>query len=169
MVGGVNVPETIKVEGQELHLNGAGLRQVPILGIEIYVAALYLERPSHDPAAILDDPGHKAVVLFFMHGASKEDVQADFRKGERINCGDGRCDPAALPNFERLIQATPAIKRGDTAMYVYDPNRLLVYANDRLIGDYPDGPLSHQLLLGFLGDHPPTERLKRQMLGLATD
>ena len=169
MVGDANVAETIVVDGQTLHLNGAGLRQVPILGIQIYVAALYLPAPSHDPAAILASLGHKAVVLYFLHQASKEQVQEDFRKGERINCGNGGCDPAELPDFERLVQATPAIERGDTATYIYDPNRLRVLSNGRVIGDYPDGPLSHQLLLGFLGEHPPTERLKRQMLGVAEE
>ena len=168
-VGGVDVPDTMLVDGRPLRLNGAGLRQVPILGIEIYVAALYVPEPSHDPDAILRHPGHKAVVLHFLHGASKEQVQEDFRKGERINCGDGRCDPQALPDFERIVQATPAIERGDTAMYIYDPGRLRVYANGQLIGDYPDAALSRQLLLGFLGEHPPTERLKRQMLGLSED
>ena len=165
MIGDADVAETIVVDGQTLHRNGAGLRQVPVLGIEIYVAALYLPAPSHDPAAILANPGHKAVVLTFLHRASKEQVQADFRKGERINCGEGQCDPAELPDFERMVQATPAIERGDTATYIYDPNRLRVLSNGRVIGDYADGALSHQLLLGFLGDHPPTERLKRQMLG----
>ena len=169
VVGGVDLPDTMVVDGATLHLNGAGLRQVPVLEIGIYVAALYVPAPSHDPDAIMDNPGHKAVVLHFLHGASKKDVQADFRKGERINCGNGRCDPNALPDFEKMIDATPAIERGDTAMYVYDPSRLRVYANGRLIGDYADAPLSRQLLLGFLGDHPPTERLKRQMLGIAED
>ena len=168
-IGGVDVAETLVIDGQTLHLNGAGLRQVPILGIGIYIAALYLPAPMHDPAAILSSPGHKAVVLHFLHRASKEEVQNDFRKGERINCGAGQCDPVELPDFERMVQATPAIEAGDTALYIYDPNRLRVAANGKFIGDYADGPFSHQLLLGWLGDHPPTERLKRQMLGLADD
>ena len=169
VIDGVNVADTLAVDGQTLHLNGAGLRQVPILGIGIYVAALYLPAPSHDPAAIVGDPGRKAVVLYFLHHASKTEVENDFRKGERINCGDGQCDPSELPDFERIVQATPAIEAGDSAVYIYDPNRLRVMANGKLIGDYPNAALSHQLMLGWLGTHPPTERLKRQMLGLAAD
>ena len=169
VIDGVDIPETLTVDGQVLHLNGAGLRQVPVIGIEIYIAGLYLPTPSHDPDAILRSPGHKAVLVHFLHGATKAEVENSFRKGERINCGEGQCDPAELPNFEKLVQATPAVEAGDTATYVYDSNRLRVFANGRLIGDYPDGALSHQLLLGFLGQHPPTERLKRQMLGVEGD
>ena len=163
----VDVPDTMVVDGHTLHLNGAGLRAVPIIGIDIYVAALYLPAPSHDPAAIVASRGPKMVVLHFLHGASKQQVEAQFRKGEQVNCGDGHCDPVELPDFEKLVAATPAIAKGDTATYIYEPNRLRVLANGRPNGDYPNGALSHQLLLGFLGDHPPTERLKQQMLGLA--
>ena len=166
---GVDVPSSIVVDGQTLHLNGAGLRRISLLGIgaDIYVAALYLPAENHDAASIVAMPGHKAVRLHFLHAATKEQVEADFRKGERINCGDGQCNPAELPDFEKLVQVTPAIQVGDTAEYIYDPNRLRVFANSRLIADFPNGLLSHQLLLGFLGDHPPTERLKRELLGTA--
>ena len=167
VIEGVTVGDSLVVDGHVLHLNGAGLRAVPIIGIDIYIAALYLPAPSHDPASILAMPGPKAVVLYFLHGASKEQVEAQFRHGEQVNCGEGQCDPTELPDFERLVAATPAIGRGDTATYIYEPDRLRVYSNGRPNGDYADGRLSHQLLLGFLGDHPPTARLKRQMLGVA--
>jgi len=163
---GVNVADSLVVDGRTLHLNGAGLRAVPILGIGIYIAALYLPTPSHEPKAILAMPGPKAVVLHFLHGASKEQVEGQFRRGEHINCGEGQCDAAALPDFERLVAATPAIARGDTATYIYEPNRVRVLSNGKPNGDYANGGLSHQLLLGFLGAHPPTERLKQQLLGL---
>ncbi len=171
VVDGVTVASTVVVDGQTLHLNGAGLRRIAVLGIgaDIYVAALYVPVVTHDPEAILASPGHKAVMLHFLHKATKEQVEEDFRKGERNNCGDGKCDPKELPDFEKLVQITPALEVGDTAEYIYDPNRLRVFANGRLIVEFNNGLLSHQLLLGFLGQHPPTERLKRQLLGVAED
>ena len=167
-VAGVSFADTLAVDGQTLHLNGAGLRRISLLGIgaDVYVAGLYVPAPSHDPAVILSETGHKAVLLHFLHKATKEQVQEDLRKGERNNCGNGQCDPAELPDFERLVQITPAIEVGDTAEYVYDTNRLRVYANGQLIADFKDGLLSRQLLLGFIGDHPPTEKLKRDLLGI---
>lgn len=166
VIGGVNVGDTFTLDGRPLHLNGAGLRAVPILGIGIYVAALYLPAPSHDPAAILSMPAPKVVMLHFLHSASKEQVQGQFRHGEQVNCADNRCNPADQPDFEKLVAATPGIEPGDTATYIYYPDRLVVLSNGRLNGEYRNGDLSRQLLEGFLGDHPPTERLKRQMLGL---
>jgi len=166
VLGGMNVADRISVDGEVLQLNGAGLRSVPILGIGIYVAALYLPYPSHDPAAILAMPGPKAIVLHFLHAASKAQVEGQMRKGERINCGEGQCNSADLPDFERLVAASPAVSVGDTSTYVYEPHRLRVLANGNVIGDYPDGDLSAELLKGFIGAHPPTEELKRQLLGV---
>ena len=166
-IEGVNIPETFTLDGQQMHLNGAGLRAVPIIGIDIYIAALYLRTPDHDPGAILGRPEPKVVVLYFLHGASKEKVEGQFRRGEQINCSNGNCNPADQPDFEKLVTATPAIERGDTATYIYYPDRLVVLANGKHNGEYKNPDLSRQLLSGFLGEHPPTERLKRQMLGIA--
>ena len=166
-IEGVTIPDIFTLDGRPMHLNGAGLRAVPIVGIDIYIAALYLATPSHDPQAILARPEPKVVVLWFLHGASKEQVEGQFRRGEQINCGQGKCNPADQPDFEKLVAATPAIARGDTATYIYYPNRLVVLSNGKPNGEYMNGDLSRELLAGFLGDHPPTERLKRQMLGVA--
>ena len=40
---GLQVPDTLQVDGRALHLNGYGLRTYSILAIHIYVASLYLE------------------------------------------------------------------------------------------------------------------------------
>jgi hypothetical protein len=167
VVNGVDVPESVVVDGQTLHLNGAGLRQIPVLGINIYVAALYLPKPNHDPAAIMAAPATKVIVLHFLRAATKAQVEGQFRKGERINCGDGECSQADLPDFENLVAASPAVAVGDTSTFIYEPSRLRVLANGKLIGDYHDPDLSAQLLRGFIGNHPPTESLKSALLGMA--
>ena len=43
---GVVMPDTWSADGSEMRLNGIGLRTFSFLGIPIYVAGLYLERPS---------------------------------------------------------------------------------------------------------------------------
>jgi len=166
VVAGVTVPDSFVVDGQTLRLNGAGVRQVPVLNIAIYVAALYLPVPNHDAGAIMAAPGVKVIVLHFLHDATKAQVEAQFRKGERINCGDGACSQADLPDFENLVMSSPAVAVGDTSTFIYEPNRVRVLANGRPIGDYSNADLSSQLLRGFIGPHPPTESLKRALLGL---
>ena len=49
---GVQVPNTLQVDGKTLHLNGFGLRTYSILRIHIYVASLYLEHLNTDPEQV---------------------------------------------------------------------------------------------------------------------
>jgi hypothetical protein len=166
MLHGADVPDSLVVAGQTLRLNGAGLREVTFLDINVYVAALYLAEPSHDPAAIMAMPDPKVIALHFLHAATKAQVETQFRQGERVNCGAGECSKADLPDFERLIAALPALAVGDTLTYIYEPQRVRVEVNTKLVGEYTDADLSAQLLRAFIGPHPPSEEVKRGLLGL---
>src|ERR1700733_5523674 len=137
-VAGVTFPDTYPVDGQTLHLNGMGLRTVTFLDVRAYVAGLYLQQPSHDPAAIAATPGPKVVVLYFLHSASKAQVEKQYHEGEVDNCGAGQCKMSALPAFQRLVEIAPAVKVGDTSTYIITPGGVRVYANNNLLGDFPD-------------------------------
>lgn len=160
------MPDTYTVNGQTLRLNGAGLRTLTVFEVSVYVAALYVPQPSHDAATIEAEPGIKVIVLHFLHDATKAQVEAQFRKGEQENCGNGECNPADLPDFERLTAASPAVKAGDTSTYIYMPGRVRVLANDRLLGEFAGADLSGRLLKGFIGPHPPSESLRAALLGV---
>jgi hypothetical protein len=167
-LSGVAMPDTYDVDGKTLVLNGIGLRTFTIFHIRGYVAALYLPEPSRDARQILDASGPKVIRLKFIRGGSKAEVEQEYRKGEAINCGHGECAPSDQSDFERLVAAAPAVSPGDTSTYVFTDGRVRVYANDRLIGDFANPDLARRLLSGFIGDHPPTQALRSQLLGLPT-
>jgi Chalcone isomerase-like len=166
---GVTLPDSYPVNGQTLVLNGIGLRTLTILNIGIYVAGLYLPQPSHDAQQILASGGPKVVLLKFIRSGSKERVERQYRAGEEENCGQGGCAPSDKEDFERLVAAAPAVNPGDTSTYIVTDKGVRVLANDRVIGDFADRDLAHQLLAGFIGEHPPTRELRRQLLGLPAD
>jgi hypothetical protein len=163
---GITIPDSYPVDEQPLVLNGIGLRTLTIFNIRIYVAGLYLSRPNHDAQQILASPGPKVILLKFIHAGSKERVEKQYRVGEEQNCRNGGCDPSDRKDFERLVAAAPAVNPGDTSTFVFTENRVRVLANDRVIGDFADRDLAYQLLAGFIGDHPPSQELRRQLLGL---
>jgi hypothetical protein len=163
---GVTMPDTLPVAGQSLVLNGMGLRTLTIFRIRAYVAGLYLAAPNHDAAAILASPGPKAIILQYLHGASKEQVQREYRAGATTNCGQGECDQADAADFERMVAAAPAVEPGDTTIFELTGSGVQVYANSKLIGDYADKDLANRLLAGFIGPKPPSQELKDGMLGL---
>lgn len=166
---GATLPDRYTVDGQVLALNGIGLRTLTIFHIRAYVAGLYLAHLSHDAAQILASPGPKVIMLQFLRNASKEQVEKQYREGQRNNCGDGGCAPSDQSDFERLVAAAPGVSTGDRSIYVFTKNRVKVFANDRLIGDFANPDLSYHLLDGFIGAHPPSEALRSHLLGLPDD
>ena len=165
-LGGMTLPDTYKVGGQTLVLNGIGIRTLTIFNVRAYVAGLYLPQRSHDGPQILASNGPKVIILKFIRSASKERVEKQYREGEANNCGQGGCDRADQTDFERLVAAAPAVNAGDTSTYIFTSKGVQVLANDRVIGDFANRDLAFHLLAGFIGDHPPSQDLRRQLLGL---
>jgi len=163
---GIVLPDNYTVDGKSLPLNGIGLRTLTIFHIKAYVAGLYLQQPSHDSKRILASPETKVLLLKFVHGASKERVEKQYRAGEEQNCGDGGCDRSDEADFEHLVAVAPAVEAGDTTTYIITDQSVRVLANDRLIDEFRNRDLAERILDGFIGKHPPSEALRRALLGL---
>lgn len=163
--GGVTLPDSYVVDGQTLRLNGIGVRALSIIGVRIYVAALYTVAPSGDARAILASSTPKALVLAYLHDGSKSQVEEEYRKGSRQNCGNGECPAADAPDFERLVAAAPAVKAGETTTYIVTARGLRVLANNRPVIELANPDLAMRILEGFIGPRPPTEDLRAGLLG----
>ena len=79
VVEGVKVPAAARVGGQQLVLNGAGLRS--IMMIHVYVAALYLPEKKDTARDVLSLPGAKRISM-----TPKVDIK-DYRLIEALNEG----------------------------------------------------------------------------------
>ena len=165
-MAGLSLPDTFTVAGQPLVLNGIGLRTLTIFSIQAYIVGLYLPQPSHDAQQILASTAPRVLILRFLRSASKDRIDKQYRAGEAENCGQGGCAAADQADFERLITAAPAVVRGDTSTYVFTATGVEVFANDRMIGKFANPDLAYHLLAGFIGAHPPSQELRRRLLGL---
>jgi hypothetical protein len=165
-IAGVDIPDTYQIDGQTLVLNGSALRTLTFLHIKIYVAALYVPQKTNDPQAILASRGPKVVVVHYIHGGSKEQVESRYREGEMENCGDGGCDKALEADFERLVAAAPAVQPGDSTAFVVTDKGLRVSFNGRPLEHYGQPALGNLILSGFIGAHPPSPEFRAYMLGL---
>ena len=164
-LGGATLPDTYSAGGQTLVLNGMGLRTLTVFNVKVYAAGLYLPQKSSDARAILASPGAKVILMQFLHAATKAQIEKQYREGESKNCGHGECAPSDAGDYERLIAATPAAAVGDTLTYILSPRSVRVLFNNRVIGDFANPDLGLRLLAGFIGDAPPSEDLKRHLLG----
>jgi hypothetical protein len=163
---GYTLPDTYPLPGQTLVLNGIGLRTLTIFQVKVYVAGLYVTQKSTDAAAIMASPGPKVVLMQFLHAASKSDIEKQYREGEAKNCGHGECAPSDQPDYERLIAATPARAVGQTFTYIMTAKGLQVLADNKPLIAFDNPDLAKRILAGFIGPIPPSEELKKQLLGL---
>jgi hypothetical protein len=60
---GVSFPDQAQVDGSNLTLNGLGMRQATALKVNVYVAALYVARPSSDANALLASVTPSELIL----------------------------------------------------------------------------------------------------------
>ena len=164
-LAGTNFPDTYPADGQNLTLNGLGLRTITILNIRAYVAGLYLAQPSRDPQRILASTAPKVLVLRFLHSASKSRVEESFHNGEMVNCGQGGCNPVDQGDFDRLVAAAPAVEVGDNFTFIITQHGVRFYENGRLLAESGNPDLGRLILLGFIGSHPPSPELQRGLLG----
>ncbi len=160
---GVSIPDTQSVGGRQLVLNGIGLRTYSVFDIHIYVAGLYLERRSDNPELILHSPETKLLDLHFLH-----DVDADDARVAWIDGFDKNCRPPCYldpHDVQRFLAAVTPIQKGDETKLLFTPSGAVVTSNGQLTGHINDPHFAEVILATFIGPSPPTERLKRELMG----
>ena len=159
---GVLLPDVQTVEGKTLHLNGYGLRSLPVLGIHLYVVGLYLEHTSSDPDAILLSPETKLLTVTFEHDVSAERARAAWRKGLENNCvAPCQLDPGDVAQF---LAGVPAMHSGDTFNLRFAGHTAVIAVNGRPLGNVDKPMLADAILATFLGPKPASPPLRRALL-----
>src|SRR5262249_37245446 len=102
-VAGVQVPETVTAEGKTLRLSGAGLRKK--LLFKVYVAALYVETPSKDGAAVISSNEVKRIRLSILRSLKGSQVSEAISEGFERNSKDQL--PKLQPRLAKLEQMIP--------------------------------------------------------------
>lgn len=160
------VETSARMEGVDLVLNGAGLRE--ILFFDVYVAALYLPHKLGDPHVVLrgDLPRRLRISLL-------RDMDAD-RDLQRLLGGmKDNNTPEALAaihaqveHFLRLIRAMGKVDKGSVILLDYLPDTgTRVWLNRRLLGTVPGEDFNRCVMKIWLGDRPIQKSLKRALLG----
>ncbi len=160
---GVALPDTRQVGGVTLRLNGIALRTYSVFRIHIYVAALYLEQPSSDGEAILRSGQTKLLEIRFVHDVDQANARKAWVDGFADNCKP----PCHLPDQEvtRFLDSVPAFRRGDGSTLVFSHGTVAITMDGQVLGTIADPAFARAILATFIGDAPPTDRLKRELLG----
>ncbi|HEY4230564.1 MAG TPA: chalcone isomerase family protein [Thermoanaerobaculia bacterium] len=161
-VAGVQVPETVTAEGKTLKLNGAGLRKK--LLFKVYVAALYVETPSKDGAAVVASSEVKRMRLSILRSLKGSQVSEAISEGFERNSKDQM--PRLRDRLKKLEAMIPDVKEGDEIVFDAVPDKgvhVSVRGTDR--GTIEGRDFADALFSVWLGPNPVDEELKKALLG----
>jgi len=161
-LAGVNMPETLSVGDKTLRLNGLGLRKKVVF--KVYVGGLYLETPSKDAAAILASDQAKAVRMTFLRDVSKSQLKDAFVEGFENNAKEKAAAQRAA--IEKLYSLLPDVKETQTMSFSYLPGKgTTISLGENALGLIEGREFAEALFALWLGPKPPSEDLKKGMLG----
>jgi Chalcone isomerase-like len=158
---GATLPDTMKAGEQTLKLNGLGLRKKAMF--KVYVGGLYLESPSKDASAILVADQAKAIRMHFLRDLTKAQLVEAFQEGFDANAKDKAAQKAA---FDKMLALVPDVKEGSTLTFAYVPGKgTTLSAGSKELGIFEGKGFADAIFAIWLGPKPPSEDLKKGMLG----
>jgi len=160
---GVDFPEQTRLDSGTLVLNGLGLRLATVFKVKVYVAALYVPRPSKDAATILGSDTPKQVILHFVRNVGVDDLRKGWTEGFEKNA------EGALPGLRDRIATFNSwmgdAKTGQRVVLTYTPGKgTEVNVNGAAQGTIRGDDFAKALFAIWLGD-PPNPEVKTGLLG----
>lgn len=165
--GGVKIENAAKVGGQDIKLNGAGIRYKAIF--KVYAAGLYLNAKKTSTPEVLSAPGPRRVVLVMLRDVGNEEFGQSFMAGIQKNAEKAERAKliGQLLKFGEMFASIPILKKGDVITIDWIPNSgTHIHLNNKKIVDVlPDLAFYNVILKIWLGENPADSYLKKALLG----
>ncbi len=164
-VAGVRVDDRITVGGNELVLNGAGLRSK--LFIKVYVGALYAPQKASAPAAFIDATAPRRMTLRLLRDVDADTLYGALHEGLKGNHGEAELAAMKpqIDQFAAIMKKGGDPKAGDTIAIDFSGDTVAVAFNGEARGTVAGGGFARALLKVWLGEHPVDAGLKKALLG----
>lgn len=160
----LSFPRHLQVGGSDLTLNGLGVRKATFLKVNVYVAALYVVQPTHDPKPLIDSDTPQQLTLQFVRNVGVDDLRKAFVEGfERDDAGQ---KAVLKERVARLNAWMSDMKSGQRLTFVRLPHSgVQVLVNEVKKGLIEGDDFSRALITIWLGATPPNPELKSGLLG----
>ncbi len=151
-----------EINGETLALNGIAVHRRFVF--DIYRVALYIKNPTHNADEILNSNELKYAEMTFLRDIKASDLKDAFHDTYLENCLD-KCD--VLKNdIEKLIASIPNMQNGEVINFIFAPDQSTIsgFGNTRIT--FEGAEFGHFFIRAWLGDTPPSQRFKRELLNL---
>ena len=157
---GVKFPDETQVDGIHLMLNGLGLRQATMFNVNVYVAALYVAKPSNDANVILTANTPKELILHFVRNVSASDLNKAWEEGFDKQASAFKDSLAMLKGW--MVD----MRTGQRLTFIHKPGAgIQVDVNGAVKGTIKGDDFAKAFLSIWLGPNPPNPGLKTGLLG----
>ncbi len=166
---GVSLEDRVRVDGQELQLNGIALRTRYIY-VKVYVAGLYLPEKATTARGAFDLRGPKRIVLVMMREASADEFCDSIEAGLRANNSEAELAQVREQTGDLFakIRGVAEARKGMRIMLDYAPSLggTTLFVDGGAQGKPMPGEHFHRALLRiWLGENPVQDDLKKALLG----
>jgi len=162
-LAGVNLEDKVSVNGQNLVLNGLGLRKK--FFIKVYVGGLYLTAKSSNPATILATDAPRRMVMSFLYSVSKDQMCEAWEEGLEANTPHASAEVKNA--FKTLCSWMEPIPKGNRLVLTYVPGSgTTVEVNGKLKGTLPGKATADAIVSTWIGPKPAMgDDFKNAVLG----
>jgi hypothetical protein len=163
-IAGVNIPQSISINQQELILNGAGVRSK--LLVKLYVGGLYLKQQDSDPQKIIQADEPMAIRLHIISSMITSKRMEDATREGFINSTKGNTG-AIEERIDKFISVfKEQINENDVFKLIYTPGRGTEIHKNNETRAVIEGLDFKEALFGiWLCNKPAQKGLKKKMLG----
>ena len=165
-VGGIRIDEKATLGGQELVLNGAGMRSR--LVFKVYVGALYVPQKTSKAQDIVGRNQPRRMMLMLQRDVSADMLLESLRAGMAENNSQADLDAikSQMDQFATLFKSVGEAKSGQVILIDYTPaDGTRVMLDGISQGTITGEPFNKALFNLWLGEHPVQESLKKALLG----
>jgi long-chain acyl-CoA synthetase len=166
-VSGIKVDDKAVVGGQELVLNGAGMRTR--LFIKVYVGALYVPQKTNNIQGVIGRNQPRRMTLALQRDVSADQLLEAVRAGLADNNSQADLDAikAQVEQFVTIFKSVGEAKAGQMIMIEYTPAEGTKISLDGMTkGTIAGEAFNKALFSTWLGDRPVQESLKKALLGI---
>ena len=160
-IEGTPIADTVTQDGKTLSLIGAGIRNKWMFNV--YVGALYAEKPTFNAANLIKSEQIKRMDLHLLRDVGKDKIVESIREGFEKQSKAQM--PALQGRLDQLAAAVPDLKKGDTLSLTYIPDKGVVVGGAAKETVIPGKDFADALFSVWLGPDPVDGDLKRKLLG----
>ena len=163
-VSGVNIPDKASVGGQDLVLNGAGVRTRAIF--KVYVGSLYVPAKVKTAADVYAKSPRRVQLNMMRDVTSDQMVEALTDGLNHANsAADAGAVKAQMAELAGILKSIGQLKEGNVLAFDFVDGATQVSLNGQAKGKVAGDAFNKALLNAWIGDKPVQDDLKKAMLG----